>query len=117
MSGINMFVGSAQAQADSIKSMTEKEVQGYEAVLQALNSFQDADDLQSDAYENGKAFFSGVLIPTVQAGILVSEAVGVAAQKFVTDYQATVDPSDLKSDELEEKIRQLDKQIGSVANF
>lgn len=111
MSGINMFVGSAQAQADSIQSMTDKEVQGYEAILQSLNSFQDADDLQSDAYENGKAFFSGVLVPTVQAGILVSEAVGAAAQKFVTDYQGTVDPGDLKSDDLQEKIDQIDKQI------
>ncbi|MBL1227063.1 HNH endonuclease [Enterococcus sp. BWR-S5] len=111
MSGIHMFVGSAQAQADSIKTMTEKEVQGYEAVLQSLNQFLSAEDLQTDAYNNGKAFFSGVLIPTVQAGILVSEAVGSAAQKFVTEYQAKVDPSDLKSEELEEKIQKLDTQI------
>lgn len=111
MSGINMFVGSAQAQADSIKAMTQKEVQGYEAVLQSLSNFQDADDLQSDAYDNGKAFFSGVLIPLVQAGILVSEAVGAAAQKFVTDYQVRVDPGDLKSDDLDEKIRVLDTQV------
>ncbi|WP_321388363.1 hypothetical protein [uncultured Enterococcus sp.] len=111
MSGIHMFVGSAQAQADSIKTMTDKEVQGYEAVLQSLNQFLSAEDLQTDAYNNGKAFFSGVLIPTIQAGILVSEAVGSAAQKFVTEYQAKVDPGDLKSEELEEKIQKLDTQI------
>lgn len=37
----------------------------------------------------------------VQAGILVSEAVGKAAWKFVTDYQGKVDSRDPKSDELE----------------
>lgn len=79
MSGINMFVGSAQAQADSIRSMTTKEVQGYESVIQSLNQFLNAEDLRTDAYDNGKAFFSGVLIPTLQAAILVSEAVGKAA--------------------------------------
>lgn len=111
MSGIDMFVGSAQAQADSIRSMTDKEVQGYEAVIQSLNQFLNAADLRTDAYDNGKAFFSGVLIPTLQAAILVSEAVGKAAQKFVTDYQSTVDPGDLKSGDLEEKIERLNTQL------
>lgn len=111
MSGINMFVGSAQAQADSIRSMKTKEVQGYESVIQSLNQFLNAEDLRTDAYDNGKAFFSGVLIPTLQAAILVSEAVGKAAQKFVTDYQSTVDPGDLKSDDLEEKIERLNTQL------
>lgn len=111
MSGINMFVGSAQAQADSIRSMTTKEVQGYESVIQSLNQFLNAEDLRTDAYDNGKAFFSGVLIPTLQAAILVSEAVGKAAQKFVTDYQSTVDPGDLKSGDLEEKIGRLNTQL------
>lgn len=45
-----------------------------------------------------------MLIPLVKAGILLSEAVSEACQKFVDEYQGTVDRGELDSDILEEKI-------------
>jgi hypothetical protein len=111
---IDLFVSAAQSQASSVATKSQADQQAYENMIQALQQFVDEERLNSAAYTNGKQFFSTVLIPLVQAGILLSEAVGTACQKFVDDYQATVDSGDLKSEELEEKIQQLDL---SIRNF
>jgi hypothetical protein len=111
---IDLFVSAAQSQASSVATKSQADQQAYENMIQALQQFVDEERLNSAAYTNGKQFFSTVLIPLVQAGILLSEAVGAACQKFVDDYQATVDSGDLKSEELEEKIQQLDL---SISNF
>jgi hypothetical protein len=111
---IDLFVSAAQSQASSVATKSQADQQAYENMIQALQQFVDEERLNSAAYTNGKQFFSTVLIPLVQAGILLSEAVGTACQKFVDDYQATVDSGDLKSEELEEKIQQLDL---SISNF
>lgn len=56
-----------------------------------------------------------MLIPLVKAGILLSEAVSEACQKFVDEYQGTVDRGELDSDILEEKIWLLDVRISHLA--
>ncbi|MHC5218404.1 hypothetical protein ACYSNR_17340 [Enterococcus sp. LJL128] len=112
--GIDMFVGSSQSQASSTLAKSQSDQQAYQTMIQALQQFVGEIRLNSTAYNNGKAFYNTVLIPLVKAGILLSEAVGEACQKFVKDYQSTVDSGDLKSDELEERIRQLESQINNL---
>lgn len=111
---VSMFVGTSQSQASSVLSKSQHDQQAYERMLQALQQFINEDRLSSTAYTNAKGFYSAVLTPLAKAGILLSEAVGEACQKFVQDYQSTVDSGDLKSDELEEKIRQLDMRISQL---
>ncbi|MBP1046635.1 hypothetical protein I6N96_10075 [Enterococcus sp. BWM-S5] len=111
---VSMFVGTSQSQASSVLSKSQHDQQAYERMLQALQQFINEDRLSSTAYTNAKGFYSAVLTPLAKAGILLSEAVGEACQKFVQDYQSNVDSGDLKSDELEEKIRQLDMRISQL---
>lgn len=111
---VNMFVTSAQRQADSVTARSQHDQQAYQAMIQALQQFVDEDRLDSAAYRNGKAFYNAVLIPMVKAGILLSEAVETACQKFVQTYQTNVDSGDLKSEELQERIHQLDYRISHL---
>lgn len=111
---VNMFVGASQSQAASVLAKSRQDQQAYENMLQALQQFIGEDRLNSAAYRNAKVFYSAVLMPLTKAGILLSEAVGEACQKFVQDYQGTVDSGDLKSEELEEKIQQLNGQISHL---
>ncbi|MGK0550587.1 hypothetical protein ACSFB8_02250 [Enterococcus faecalis] len=100
----DLFVSAAQSQASSVTAKSQAAQQAYEKMIQALQQFVDEECLNSAAYTNGKQFFSTVLIPLVKAGILLSEAVSEACQKFVDEYQGTVDRGELDSDILEEKI-------------
>lgn len=111
---IDMYVGSAQSQASSTVTQSKQDQQSYQGMIQALQQFVNELRLNSDAYSNGKQFYNAVLIPLVQAGTLLSDAVGEACQKFVQEYQSSVDSGDLKSDELEERIRQIDLQISRL---
>lgn len=114
---VNMFVGSAQSQASSASTKSQLDQQSYQTMIQALQQFVGEGRLNSSAYNNGKRFYSAVLVPLVKAGILLSEAVGEACQKFVQDYQSTVDSGDLKSEELREKIRQLEFRISHLESI
>lgn len=112
--GIDMYVGASQSQASSALAKSQSDGQSYQTMIQALQQFINEGQLNSTAYSNGKSFYNAILIPLVKAGILLSEAVGEACQKFTQDYQSMVDSGDLKSDELREKISQLNVQISHL---
>lgn len=112
--GVDMYVGASQSQASSALAKSQSDEQSYQAMIQALQQFINEGRLNSTAYNNGKSFYNAILIPLIKAGILLSESVGEACQKFTQDYQSTVDSGDLKSDELREKISQLNVQISHL---
>ncbi|MGC6770095.1 CdiA family toxin C-terminal domain-containing protein [Enterococcus sp. LJL51] len=108
---IDMFVGASQSQGSSAFSASKREQQSYAQVIQALQEFVKDQELRSEAYDSAKMLYGAVLVPLVQAGVLLSEAVGTACQQFPVDYQVKVDSGDLKSAALQEKIDQLAQQI------
>ncbi|WP_271555111.1 transposase, partial [Enterococcus mundtii] len=57
------------------------------------------------------AYFSQILYPLVQGGILLSEAVEKAAKRFPQEYINQVDSISLKQSELEAQIRQMNQYI------
>ncbi|EUJ33009.1 hypothetical protein MFLO_05330 [Listeria floridensis FSL S10-1187] len=109
---IDMYVSKSKAQEASTSSVCQHHVEGYAAIQQAISQFTLSSPLlMGKAYESAKAFYSAVLYPLVQAGILLSEATGKAVKEFPERYQSEVDSGDLKQSELEEKIREVDQLI------
>lgn len=112
---IDMYVGSSQAQASSVNTMCQKQIQGYQQLQQAINQFvMSSAELQGKTYDSAKQYFSAVLNPLAKGGMLLAEATAKACQKFPDDYQSQVDSADLKSSELEEQIQQYQQGIDTA---
>ncbi|MEG0498216.1 MAG: T7SS effector LXG polymorphic toxin, partial [Carnobacterium sp.] len=109
---VDMYVSASKNQAKSVSGMTKQQTTGYEELQKAIADFTlNSPFLTGKAYDTSKAFFSTVLYPLAQGGILLSEAVDKAVTKFPQDYQSQVDSGNLKQSDLEEKIRQADRLI------
>ncbi|MGX7417423.1 transposase, partial [Carnobacterium gallinarum] len=112
---IDMYVSASKNQAKSVSDMTKQQIMGYEELQKAIADFTlNSPFLTGKAYDTSKAFFSTVLYPLAQGGILLSEAVDRAVTKFPEDYQSQVDSGNLKQSDLEEKIRQAEGLIGQA---
>ncbi|NQM14681.1 hypothetical protein HO422_11515, partial [Streptococcus suis] len=77
---------------------------GYQAAMTSLSSFSASDSLSGNAYDNAKAYATGILVPLMQGGILLSQGIAKAAAKLPADYVSEVAPESLDSDVLEEQI-------------
>ncbi|EUJ43743.1 T7SS effector LXG polymorphic toxin [Paenilisteria rocourtiae] len=109
---VDMYVSESQGQAASVSNLAKQQIIGYEQLQKAINEFaMNSPFLTGQAYDSAKAFFTAVLYPLAQGGILLSEAVEQAVKKFPEEYISRVDSGDLKQSELEEKIRQTDDLI------
>ena len=54
---INMILGSAQSQTNSIKSLTTSQIGSYQQIQQALSNFMfQTNSLQGAAYDSAKAY-------------------------------------------------------------
>lgn len=112
---IDMYVSASKNQAKSARAMTKQQVTGYEEAQTAIGDFTlNSPFLTGKSYDSSKAFFSAVLYPLTQGGILLSEAVEKAVTKFPEEYQVRVDSGNLKQSVLEEKIRQAERLIGQA---
>ncbi|MFF2342715.1 T7SS effector LXG polymorphic toxin [Bacillus mycoides] len=109
---INMYVSASQRQAASVSNMCKQQVQGYDQLQKAINDFTlNSPFLTGEAYDSAKKYFSSVLYPLAQAGILLSEAVERAVKKFPETYVAQVDSGNLIQAELEMKIREVNSLL------
>ncbi|WP_314060543.1 EndoU domain-containing protein [uncultured Vagococcus sp.] len=115
---VDMYVSSSQSQASSVAAICRQQKQGYEQLQRAINDFVvGSPQLQGAAYDSAKQFFNAVLIPLSKGGILLSEAVMEACQKFPKDYMTTVDSGDLRESDLREKIEQLNRQMSELSDL
>ena len=113
-----MYVGSSRAQANSVKRLCQKQIQGYQELQQAISQFvMCSAELQGKTYDSAKQYFSAVLLPLAKGGMLLSEAVAEACQKFPDEYQSRVDSGDLKSSELEQQIQQYQRGIHTAESI
>ncbi|WP_271003976.1 T7SS effector LXG polymorphic toxin, partial [Listeria seeligeri] len=108
---IDMYVSKSKAQATSTSQVCQQHLEGYEALRQAISQFTLEPFLKGKAYDSAKAYYSTVLYPLVQGGILLTEATEEAVKKFPERYQSEVDSGDLKQSELEEQIRRVNELI------
>ncbi|MGM0293440.1 transposase [Enterococcus mundtii] len=109
---IDMYLSDSLAQATSASHFCQKQVTDYQNLQQAITQFTlQTPNLQGKTYDAAKAYFSQVLYPLVQGGILLSEAVEKAAKRFPQEYINQVDSISLKQSELEAQIRQMNQYI------
>ncbi|WP_375152627.1 transposase [Enterococcus mundtii] len=109
---IDMYLNDSLTQATSASHFCQKQVTDYQNLQQAITQFTlQTPNLQGKTYDAAKAYFSQVLYPLVQGGILLSEAVEKVAKRFPQQYIEQVDSISLKQSELEAQIRQMNQYI------
>ncbi|MBC1504087.1 T7SS effector LXG polymorphic toxin [Listeria booriae] len=112
---VDMYVSESESQATSVSNMSQQQIKGYEQLQKAIGDFAlHSPLLTGQAYDSAKAYFTAVLHPLAQGGILLAEAVEQAVKKFPQEYISQVDSGDLKQSELEEQIRQADSLIAQA---
>lgn len=112
-----MYLGQARQQASSVKSACNQLAQGYQSLLQRNQQFIGAGELSSKGYDSAKAFFEAVIQPLIRGAEVGAEMTAAACQKFVDQYVSEVDSIDLKSDNLERRIQQINTSIQHIESI
>lgn len=113
--GLNMTLEQSQAQAESVASVSQAQIEGYQALQQAIQQFaDDTESLTGKAYEAAKAYYSAVLLPLAQGGELYAEMLAKASAKLPENYQESVDTKSWSEEQLLEYIRQEEDLINQL---
>ena len=109
---IDMILGSAQSQTNSIKSLTTKQIASYEEIERALFNFvTQTHNLKGVTYDSAKAYCSSVLTPVIRGSILLDQAIARANEQYINTYTGEVHNDSLKQSELERAIEDTKSQI------
>ena len=111
---IDMYVGKSKGQSSDVESTVKSISSGYDSLQKGIMQFVGASELQGQAYDSGKQFFSTVIAPLTESIKTLGELTEQACNDFVDKYQSEVDSQSLKESELEEDIQELEKQISQL---
>ena len=115
---INMILGSAQSQTNSIKSLTTSQIGSYQQIQQALSNFMfQTNSLQGVAYDSAKAYCGSVLSPLIDGCILLNKAIEKANEEYINKYTSEVYGESLKQSDLERLIDETKSQIALNENL
>ena len=109
---IDMILGSARNQTNSIKSLTTKQIASYEEIERALFNFvTQTNNLKGVTYDSAKAYCSSVLTPVIRGSILLDQAIARSNEQYINTYTGEVHNDSLKQSELERAIEDTKSQI------
>ena len=109
---IDMILGSARNQTNSIKSLTTKQIASYEEIERALFNFvTQTNNLKGVTYDSAKAYCSSVLTPVIRGSILLDQAIARANEQYINTYTGEVHNDSLKQSDLERAIEDTKSQI------
>lgn len=109
---IDMILGSARSQTNSIKSLTTKQIASYEEIERALSNFVlQTNSLKGVTYDSAKAYCSSVLTPVIRGSILLDQAIARSNEQYINTYTGEVHSDSLKQSELERSIEDIKNQI------
>ena len=109
---IDMILGSAQSQTNSIKSLTTKQIASYEEIERALTNFvTQTHNLKGVTYDSAKAYCSSVLTPVIRGSILLDQAIARSNEQYINTYTGEVHNDSLKQSDLESAIEDTKSQI------
>ena len=109
---IDMILGSAQSQTNSIKSLTTKQIASYEEIERALTNFvTQTHNLKGVTYDSAKAYCSSVLTPMIRGSILLDQAIARSNEQYINTYTGEVHNDSLKQSDLERAIEETKSQI------
>ena len=109
---IDMILGSARSQTNSIKSLTTKQIASYEEIERALFNFvTQTHNLKGVTYDSAKAYCSSVLTPVIRGSILLDQAIARSNEQYINTYTGEVHNDSLKQSDLERAIEETKSQI------
>ena len=115
---INMILGSAQSQTNSIKNLTTSQIGSYQQIQQALSNFMfQTNSLQGAAYDSAKAYCGSVLTPLIEGCILLNKAIEKANEEYINKYTSEVYGDSLKQSDLERLIDETKSQVALNENL
>lgn len=104
---IDMILEDSQSQAQTTTSYCQHQLEGYQAIQQAINQFvSDTESLKGKAYDSARAFAETVLTPLARGGELYEETLSQLISKLPNDYVEMVDGKSWREDELLQRIDQ-----------
>lgn len=109
-----MYVGKSKGQSSDVESTVKSISSGYDNLQKAIMQFVGASELQGQAYDSGKQFFSSVIAPLTESIKTLGELTEQACNDFVDKYQSEVDSQSLKESELIQDIEELEKQVSQL---
>lgn len=116
--GLNMTLEQAQAQSASVNSVCQAQVQGYQVLQQAIQTFaEDTENLQGKAYDSARNYYQLVLLPLAQGGQLYAETLKKASADFPTGYEEKVDTKSWSEEQLQEYIRKEEEMIAKLNDY
>ena len=109
---IDMILGSARSQTNSIKSLTTKQIASYEEIERALTNFvTQTNNLKGVTYDSAKAYCSSVLTPVIRGSILLDQAIARSNEQYINTYTGEVHNDSPKQSDLERAIEDTKSQI------
>ena len=104
---IDMILEDSQSQAQTTTSYCQHQLEGYQAIQQAINQFvSDTESLKGKAYDSARAFAETVLTPLARGGELYEETLSQLITKLPNDYMEMVDSKSWREDDLLQRIDQ-----------
>ncbi|MDA9471879.1 ribonuclease domain-containing protein [Enterococcus sp. 5H] len=101
--GLKFVVSEAQTRSTQASQASSQAQQAVVALQQSIQTFLSA-PLSSKAYDSAKNYFMVAYTPICQSIIMTGEALANAHKKFLSEYLATVNGSDLDEDQLVAEI-------------
>lgn len=102
-----MILEDSQSQAQTTTSYCQHQLEGYQAIQQAINQFvSDTESLKGKAYDSARTFADTVLTPLARGGELYEETLSQLISKLPSDYIEMVDGKSWREDELIQRINQ-----------
>ena len=84
--------------------MGEARIASYNEAISALSAFDNAGDLQGEAYDSAKSYAENIMVPLLRGVILFSESLGGKAGELPTLYYSQVGGESLDEDILQQQI-------------
>ena len=115
---IDMILGMAESQTQSIKNLVTKQNEAYTELQKSLAEFiLQTDKLKGVTYDSAKKYCAVVIEPLVRGCILLNEEISRANENYVNTYKSEVDTVSLKQQELERLIREAEGQIRRIEHL
>ena len=106
---IDMYLGDSDRQNQSVRSVIKSRSNHYNNLQGTLVQFSNASPFLSGVtYDSAKNYSQKILIPLIQAGMLLDEAVKESCEAFTKKYREEVDTVDLRESELLDKINRAE---------
>lgn len=102
---IDMYLGDSDRQNQSVSSIIKSRSNHYNNLHGTLVQFSYSSPFLSGVtYNSAKNYSQKILIPLIQAGMLLDEAVKESCEAFTKKYREEVDTVDLRESDLLDKI-------------